>query len=80
MSDILTRLKTILAGADERGLDETECRAIRYAVTKIERLRFERDIARQEFCRAMAYRDENEAQKIAQDLGWDCFKENTDGK
>jgi hypothetical protein len=42
-----------------------------------DRLRFERDIARQEFCRAMAYRDEDEAQKIAQDLGWDCFKDVT---
>jgi hypothetical protein len=38
-SDIVTRLNRILSGADERGLDETECRAIRDAADEIERLR-----------------------------------------
>jgi len=45
-----------------------------------DRLRFERDIARQEFCRAMADMDDDKAQGIAEDLGWDCFRENTNGK
>lgn len=40
-SDIVTRLNRILSGADERGLDETECRAIRDVTTEIERLRKE---------------------------------------
>ena len=39
MNDIVTRLNRILSGADERGLDETECLALRDAATEIERLR-----------------------------------------
>ena len=42
-----------------------------------DRLRFERDIARQEFCRAMADMNDDKAQEIAEDLGWDCFSEAT---
>lgn len=49
-SDIVTRLNRILSGADERGLDETECRAIRDAADEIEQLRQERDEARWEVC------------------------------
>ena len=45
--DIIARLNRIMSGADERGLDETECLAIRDAADEIERLRKERDDARQ---------------------------------
>lgn len=38
-NDIVTRLNRILSAADERGLDETECRAIRDAICEIGQLR-----------------------------------------
>lgn len=38
---IIDRLERILLWADERGLDETECRAMRDAVREIERLQAE---------------------------------------
>lgn len=44
-NDIVARLNRILSGSDERGLDETECRAIRDAICEIEQLRQERDDA-----------------------------------
>lgn len=83
MSDILTRLKAILAGADERGLDETECRAIRDAVTEIERLRIERDEARREVCELRCNPPEpfiGLPHELAKVNNWDCFKENVDAK
>ena len=42
---IIDRLERILLWADERGLDETECRAMRDAVREIERLQAELDKA-----------------------------------
>jgi hypothetical protein len=38
-NDIVSRLNRILSAADERGLDETECRAMQDAVTEIEKMR-----------------------------------------
>lgn len=43
MNDIVTRLKRLLSGAEERGFDETECRAIRDAIAEIERLQKEKE-------------------------------------
>ena len=40
-NDTVTRLNRILSSADERGLDETECRALRDAATEIDALRQE---------------------------------------
>jgi ATP-dependent protease ClpP protease subunit len=46
---------------------------------ELERLRAERDEARKMYCRAMAENgQESEEREIAEDLDWDCFKE--DGK
>lgn len=85
-SDIVTRLSCILSGADERGLDETECRAIRDSIKEIERLRNERDKARRMYCDHVILHgtahlingnkglDEiTDAQSLARHLGWDCF-------
>ena len=89
-SEILTRLHRILSAADERGLDETECRAMRDAADAIGLLRDERDEARRMYCEAVilhgtAHRfDANgvpeeitEAEELARRLKWDCFKEDT---
>ncbi len=86
--DIVTRLNRILSGADERGLDETECRAIRDAAAEIMQLRLERDSARRDACEfgAMLETDANPnydpesgdfakiAMRIAYLKGWDCYK------
>lgn len=48
------------------------------AADEIERLRAERDEARQRYCFAMAEHGEQaEAKQLATDEGWDCFKEET---
>ena len=52
---------------------------VRAAADEIERLRAERDEARQMYCNAMTdHCEEHEARQIAREQGWDCFKE--DGK
>ena len=46
------------------------------AADEIERLRKERDRARQMYCNAMTdHCEEHEARQIAKEQGWDCFKE-----
>lgn len=86
--DIVTRLNRILSGANERGLDETECRAIRDASDKIGKLRKERDEARRRVCEnaiqhGRVYRRVGRdtvrcetPQQVAEVMGWDCYKEN----
>lgn len=45
---------------------------------EVERLRAERDEARRMYCNAMTdHCEEHEARQIAQEQGWDCFKEET---
>ena len=87
-SDIVTRLNRILSSADERGLDETECRAIRDAAAEIRQLRLERDSARRDACEfgALLETDANPkyypesgdfakiAMRIAYSKGWDCWR------
>ena len=88
-NDIVTRLNRIVTGADERGLDETECRAIRDAAAEIMQLRLERDSARRDACEfgAMLETDANPnydpesgdfakiAMRIAYLKGWDCWRD-----
>lgn len=88
-TDIVTRLNRILSGADERGLDETECRAIRDAAAEIGQLRQERDMARRDACEygAMLETDADPnydpesgkfakiAMRIAYSKGWDCWRD-----
>lgn len=75
MSDIVTRLKRILSSADERGLDETECRAIQDAVAEIKQLR-------QEVCMLSVGKGGRsssvspDAIEEADRRGWDCFGKN----
>ena len=45
---------------------------------EIERLRNERDEARRELCEYKVHQQHDPVQ-LAQDRGWDCFKENNDG-
>jgi len=53
--------------------------ALEENMKELERLRAERDEARKMYCRAMAENgQESEEREIAEDLDWDCFKE--DGK
>ena len=54
------------------------------AADEIERLRKERDEARRLYCIAFQEITENLGEKnttesIAEEMGWDCFKENTNG-
>jgi hypothetical protein len=56
------------------------------AADEIERLRKERDEARRECCHLWKEyfyfykeRDHYTPQKLAEEHGWDCFKENTNG-
>lgn len=86
-NDIVSRLNRILLGADERGLDESEFRAIRDAVIEIGTLRAERDTARRDACEfgAMLETDADPdydpesgkfaeiAMRIAWLKGWDCW-------
>ena len=52
-----------------------EFKTIKDTMTRLER---ERDEARKMYCRAMAENgQESEEREIAEDLDWDCFKENT---
>ena len=76
-TDIVARLNRILSGANERGLDETECRAVRDAAAEIERLRKERDELRREVCEyATTGETIGAALLYANSRGWDCFKRN----
>jgi hypothetical protein len=70
-TDIVTRLRDFAAMDDWPFIAE--------AADEIERLREERDEARQRYCIAVSEHGESaEAQQIAKDEGWDCFKEDTD--
>lgn len=76
-SDIVERLKCILSAADERGLDETECRALRDAVAEIKQLRRERDELRCEVCDWVSIHFNWPKETVAKTRRWDCYKENT---
>ena len=50
--------------------------ALEENMKELERLRAERDRARQMYCNAMTdHCEEHEARQIAKEQGWDCFKE-----
>ena len=57
----------------------TLCNEIDYLTTQVETLRKERDEARQLYCYILCERDgsvrEGSPQVVANDLGWDCYKE-----
>ena len=72
-TDIMARLNRILSAADERGLDETECRAIRDAAAEIGQLRQERDELRCEVCDWVGNHFKEPPQDVAKRNGWDCF-------
>ena len=74
-NDIVSRLNRILSAADERGLDETECRAMQDAIAEIKQLRKERDEARREICETQGY-TVGAAHLEAERRGWDCFGDN----
>ena len=79
--DPIPRLQQIAATIEESGADifDAPATAVHYiecAIKEIERLRKERDEARQRYCIAVSEHGESaEAQQIAKDEGWDCFKE-----
>ena len=73
-TDIVTWLRSILH--NDRSV-ELRCQE---AANEIERLRNERDEARRRFCEyaiqhGRVYR--RTPQEVAEMIGWDCFKENT---
>ena len=54
-----------------------ESKLLHEAADEIERLRAERDEARQRYCFAMAeHGEEAEARQTANEEGWDCFNDN----
>lgn len=67
--------------ACKRYINNEGMKMMRDAANEIERLRAERDEARQDFC----YCDDGwplsdeQARKRADELGWDCFKEENNG-
>ena len=76
-ADEIERLRARIAEASD------EAQLARSTITdltiEVEKLRDERDEARQMFCNAMTdHCEEDEARQIAKEQGWDCFKE--DGK
>ena len=87
--DPIPRLQQIAATIEESGADifDAPATAVHYiecAIKEIERLRKERDEARRLYCIAFQEITENLGEKnttesIAEEMGWDCFKENTNG-
>lgn len=86
--DIVTRLHDWARGADEQGVDEI-ADGLRLAAAEIARLTAERDEARrlaialqvqvQQLSPGPKYeKPADTARRIAEERGWDCFKE--DGK
>lgn len=78
-TDIMARLNRILSAADERGLDETECRVMRDAICEIGQLLQERDEVRREFCkmRALDLGGTMTPHKYAELSNWNCFRDST---
>ena len=71
MKDIVTQLRT-----------NSECLApsiMLAAADEIERIRAERDEARREICRMVFASGGIRPAEYARTIGWDCFKENTNG-
>ena len=84
MDDILKRLRKLWV--HRVGTDDDLVSIYREAADEIERLRKERDEARQEVCIMRAESLGNifggsskSPQEYADERGWGCFKENTDG-
>lgn len=78
MKDLVDRLRH-LAETRRRG-HSVHPDVLRDAANAIENLTAERDEARQMYCNAMTdHCEEHEARQIAQEQGWDCFKQE-DGK
>jgi len=73
--DIVARIRAWAIGADEQGVQEVSD-GLKFAADEIERLRAERDEARQEVCRrqkrSVVF---DEALAEANRRGWDCFKD-----
>jgi hypothetical protein len=70
-----------LSSTDLEGTHLIEClRSQLSAVTEeIERLRNQRDEARREVCELLYNRQGGWPKEHANERGWDCFKENTNG-
>ena len=84
--DPIPRLQQIAATIEESGADifDAPAAAVHYiecAIKEIERLRKERDRARRLYCAALSQIRDNQQdeESIADEIGWDCFKENTNG-
>ena len=84
--DPIPRLQQIAATIEESGADifDAPATAVHYiecAIKEIERLRKERDRARRLYCAALSQIRDNQQdeESIADEIGWDCFKENTNG-
>jgi hypothetical protein len=88
--DPIPRLQQIAVTIEESGADifDAPATAVHYiecAIKEIERLRAERDEARRLYCIAFQEITENLGEKnttesIAEEMGWDCFKENTNAQ
>ena len=78
--DPIPRLQQIAATIEDGGHFDSPATAAHYincAIKEIERLRKDRDEARQMYCYAIPENcDEHEARKIAWERGWDCFNKN----
>lgn len=71
-NDIVARLRDTTSGYTLRTVFDE-------AADEIERLRKERDEARRKICEIES-RGTCDSQRYARLMGWDCFKEDTDGK
>lgn len=72
--DIVTRLRKEISKRDREYPVEL-LPELREAADEIERLRAERDEARQKYCDLFAYTMGRKAEDVARSMTWDCFKE-----
>jgi hypothetical protein len=74
---IVARLRMIVS--EPESLCKTDLHFIEDAADELERLRKERDEARRKICEIES-RGTCDSQRYANLMGWDCFKEETNGK
>jgi len=73
--DIVTRLRVLLSKCCTAPAMAVWSRDLRDAADEIERLRAERDEARQRLCKVVGDNRDMWGEDVAKEYGWDIFKE-----
>jgi hypothetical protein len=77
--DIVARLRVWSRWLEERVPDSAVGDDLCAAADEIERLRVERDEARQRLCKVVGDNRDMWGEDVAKEYGWDCFKGADDG-